>query len=533
MCGLLVVYSKENHSTKVFKAHEKLSHRGPDDAQIVHYDEKCFLSFNRLAIMDTSHKGHQPFFDENNEYVILCNGEIYNYQDFFESFKDVYQFESESDCEVLIPLYKELGIEGMSKVLDAEFALVVYDKKKQKIFVSRDPLGVRPLFYGYLKNQKEEISFASEAKALIDICDEVYPFPPGHYYNGDGEFISYEDLTDVKNVHHESRQEVTRKIKTLLTNAVVKRLVSDVPVGFLLSGGLDSALVCSLANQNVKTPIWTFAVGINERPIDVKYAQIVADYLKSNHHTVLFTAEDMFKELSKIIYHLETWDITTIRAGIGMYFVCQYIKQKTPIKVVLTGEVSDEIFGYKYTDFAPSPADFQQEAVKRVKELYMYDVLRADRMISAHSLEARIPFSDKDLIKYVMSLDPAIKMNTTGVGKALLREAFDNGEYLPHEILYREKAAFSDAVGHSMVDHLKKRADEMYSDEEFNEKVKKYEYARPFTKESLMYREIFEDHFPNQASLIKDFWMPNKNWLNCAVNDPSARVLPNYGKSGE
>ena len=240
-----------------------------------------------------------------------------------------------------------------------------------------------------------------------------------------------------------------------------------------------------------------------------------------------------WKLFRDVIYHLESWDITTIRASVGMYLVCKYIHENTDIKVLLTGEVSDEIFGYKYTDFAPTPEEFQKEAQKRVAELYMYDVLRADRCISAHSLEARVPFSDKEFVSYVMSIDPKIKMNTYGHGKYLLRKAFAKGNYLPESILFREKAAFSDAVGHSLVDYIKEYANKIITDQELSQVRDLFDYRTPFTKESLLYRKIFSEIYPDSAEHIIDFWMPNKTWENCDVEDPSARVLPNYGASGD
>ena len=241
--------------------------------------------------------------------------------------------------------------------------------------------------------------------------------------------------------------------------------------------------------------------------------------------------------LDEVILALGTFDITTIRASMGMYLICKAIHEQTKIRVLLTGEISDELFGYKYTDFAPSAEEFQKEAAKRVRELHMYDVLRADRCISVNSLEARVPFGDLDFVEYVMSIDPELKLNKYGKGKYLLRHAFekdaDGKEYLPRDLLMREKAAFSDAVGHSLVDDLKEFAESQYSDSDFEEKRKKYSHAQPFTKESLLYREIFEKHYPGQSQMIKDFWMPNKEWPNCNVNDPSARVLKNYGDSGK
>jgi asparagine synthase (glutamine-hydrolysing) len=256
----------------------------------------------------------------------------------------------------------------------------------------------------------------------------------------------------------------------------------------------------------------------------------------SEHHEYLFSREEMEAHLSELVDQLETWDITTIRASMGMSLLCRYIRAHTDVKVLLTGEVSDELFGYKYTDFAPSPEAFQEEAVKRVSELYVYDILRADRCISMHGLEARVPFSDPELVSYVMALDPALKMNRYGIGKYLLRAAFMEDEqgqpYLPEHILYREKAAFSDAVGHSMVDYLKESAALRYGEEELARASERFPHAPPFTPESLWYRELFESHHPGRAELIPAFWMPNASWEGCAVSDPSARALSNYGASG-
>ena len=300
----------------------------------------------------------------------------------------------------------------------------------------------------------------------------------------------------------------------------------------MLSGGLDSSLVCSVAASLSDKPIKTFAIGMDKDAIDLKYAKEVADYIGAEHTEVIISRDDVIKALPEVVKILGTYDITTIRASIGMYLVCKYIHENTDLRVLLTGEISDELFGYKYTDFAPSPEEFQKEAEKRVSELYMYDVLRADRCISVNSLEARVPFGDLDFASYVMSIKPEIKMNTYNKGKYLLRHAFE-GDYLPYDILMREKAAFSDAVGHSMVDDLKEYANDMYTDTEYAKLRERYTFAKPFTKESLLYRELFEEYYEGQAEMVKDFWMPNKEWEGCKVDDPSARVLSNYGDSGK
>jgi len=417
----------------------------------------------------------------------------------------------------------------MFAMLDAEFACIIYDGSEKKYIAARDPIGIRPLYYGY--DKRGVIIFASEAKNLVGLVEKIMPFPPGHYYE-DGKFVCYCDIAAVEEVCHDSLETVCRNIHDKLVAGVEKRLVADAKVGFLLSGGLDSSLVCSIAAKKSSTPIKTFAIGMSEDAIDLKYAKEVAEYIGSDHTEIIITKDDVLSSLETVVKILGTFDITTIRASMGMYLICKAIHEQTDIRVLLTGEISDELFGYKYTDFAPDADAFQKEAEKRIRELHMYDVLRADRCISVNSLEARVPFGDLDFVKYVMAVDPEMKLNKYNKGKYLLRHAFE-GDYLPQDILYREKAAFSDAVGHSMVDYLKEYAETFYTDEEFEEKCKKYTHAKPFTKESLFYRELFEKYYPEQAEMIVDFWMPNKEWEGCNVNDPSARVLSNYGDSGK
>ena len=440
-----------------------------------------------------------------------------------------YSFVSESDCEILLPMYEKYGTD-MFGMLDAEFAMIIYDAEAGEYIAARDPIGIRPLYYGH--DEKGTIVFASEAKNLVEMCKDIMPFPPGHYYKG-GEFHCYCDIAAVDKVSYDSLDEICSKIHDKLVTGVEKRLVADAKVGFLLSGGLDSSLVCAIAQKKSDKPIRTFAIGMSEDAIDLKYAKQVADYIGSDHTEVIMTKQQVLDSLDDVIHLLGTFDITTIRASMGMYLLCKWIHENTDIRVLLTGEISDELFGYKYTDFAPSAEAFQEESCKRVRELYAYDVLRADRCISVNSLEARVPFGDLDFVQYVMSVDPEMKLNKYNKGKYLLRHAFEDVDYLPHEILWREKAAFSDAVGHSMVDYLKAYAETKYTDDEMKLRAAKYPFATPFTKESLLYREIFEKYYPGQAEMVKDFWMPNKAWEGCDVNDPSARVLANYGASGE
>nr|WP_325297423.1 asparagine synthase B [uncultured Dysosmobacter sp.] len=527
MCAIMGFSKKTCTKEELRPYFDRTVTRGPDMSRIIE-TPSGYLCFHRLAIMGLTEAGMQPF-ELDGDYVV-CNGEIYGFRPLKRQLTEKgYQFKSGSDCEILLPLFREYGL-GMFARLDAEFALIIYDSKTDSLIAARDPIGIRPLFYGY--DRDGAIVFASEAKNLVGLCDEICPFPPGHYYAG-GKFVRYADLTTVGTYSQDDLETACKHIRDKLIAGVDKRLDADAPLGFLLSGGLDSSLVCAISSIVLGKKIRTFAIGMDKDAIDLKYAKEVADYIGADHTEVYMTRQQVLDSLEEVIAMLGTWDITTIRASMGMYLCCKAIHEQTDVRVLLTGEISDELFGYKYTDFAPSAEAFQQESKKRVDELYMYDVLRADRCISVNSLEARVPFGDLDFVKYVMSIDPRLKLNTYDMGKYLLRHAFEKDHLLPDDILWRQKAAFSDAVGHSMVDDLKAYAEEKYTDEEFETLRGKYDYGTPFTKESLLYREIFEKYYPGQAKMIADFWMPNKEWEGCDVNDPSARVLANYGASGQ
>lgn len=526
MCSIMGYCGKELEPEKFREYFDRTVSRGPDDTRVMDTGNG-FLGFHRLAIMGLTSSGMQPFFLNGN--YVVCNGEIYGFEKIRKELEGEYSFKSDSDCEILLPLYEKYGTE-MFSMLDAEFACIIYDGRTQEYIAARDPVGIRPLYYGY--DEKGVIIFASEAKNLVGLCAVIMPFPPGHYYK-EGKFICYCDIAKADTVCEDDLETVCTKIHDKLVKGIEKRLVADAKVGFLLSGGLDSSLVCAVAAKKSERPIHTFAIGMSEDAIDLKYAKQVAGYIKSEHTEVIITKEEVLEALPEVVHLLGTYDITTVRASIGMYLVCKAIHEKTDIRVILTGEISDELFGYKYTDFAPSAEEFQKEAEKRIREIHMYDVLRADRCISVNSLEARVPFGDLDFVHYVMSVDPQKKLNTYHKGKYLLRHAFEKDDCLPQEILWREKAAFSDAVGHSMVDYLKEYANAYYTDAEYEEKCKKYTHAQPFTKESLLYRELFESFYPNQSQMVADFWMPNKEWEGCNVDDPSARVLANYGDSGK
>ena len=527
MCSIMGYTAKDIDLARLKEAFTASKSRGPDDSRELEVPGGTLL-FHRLAIMGPEPAGMQPFTAADGS-AVVCNGELYGFRKLKKEMAEKgHVFNSGSDCELLLPLWREHGVKMFGE-LDAEFALVLYDAASGGFIAARDPIGIRPLYYGY--SESGRIIFASEPKCLLGLAGRIMPFPPGHYYK-DGKFICYRDMTRVEKVCGDDLETVCANIHEKLILGVEKRLDADVPVGFLLSGGLDSSLVCAIAAKLLGRPIETYAVGMAADAIDLKYARQVADHIGSNHHEIFITEQDVLETLDELIYLLGTYDITTIRASMGMYLICKAIHEQSDVRVLLTGEISDELFGYKYTDFAPSPEAFQAESEKRVRELHMYDVLRADRCISANSLEARVPFGDLEFVEYVMSVDPAKKVNVYGKGKYLLRRAFE-GDYLPESILQREKAAFSDAVGHSLVDDLKAYAERRYG-AGWEAVAEKYSYhAKPFTKESLLYREIFEKYYPGQAEMVVDFWMPNKEWEGCDVDDPSARVLSNYGASGE
>ena len=562
MCSIMGICGSGGEYEDIRSALRKTDSRGPDDSRIVDCGSG-WLGFNRLSIMGITEEGMQPFVygdrrtipvsgltsvraadagtDENgrgkgfaapedSEIVLVCNGEIYGFRPWREELiRSGYSFISHSDCEILPALYKEHGTD-MFRMLDAEFALILYDREEDTFIAARDPIGIRPLYYTVLPNGT--YVFASEPKNLMGFGAAVRPFPPGCYFK-DGKFVQYRDMSDVGKYTDDDMETIFSRIHDHLTEGVEKRMDSDTPVGFLLSGGLDSSLVCGIAAEMTDKPLRTWSIGMDIDAIDLKYAKEVADYIGSDHHEVIITKEDVLAALEPVIEALGTYDITTVRASIGMYLVCKAIHEQSDVRVILTGEISDEIFGYKYTDFAPSAAEFQKEAEKRIREIHMYDVLRADRCISVNSLEARVPFGDLAFVDYCMSIDPEKKMNRYGKGKYLLRKAFEKDGLIPESILWREKAAFSDAVGHSLKDDLAEYAESVYSDEEFRAGVLKYDHARPFTKESLLYRDIFEKYYPGQSEMVTDFWMPNRSWEGCDVTDPSARVLANYGDSGK
>ena len=431
MCSVMGYCGAKPDKAAFEKGFNQTKSRGPDSSRVIDTG-KGLLGFHRLSIMGLTSHGMQPF--ELNGCYSVCNGELYGFEKEREKLiAKGYTFKSGSDCEIILPMFFEYGVD-MFSMLDAEFALIIYDGRNGEYIAARDPIGIRPLYYGY--DPDKNIVFASEAKNLVGLCDKIMPFPPGHYYKN-GEFICYLDIVRCDRVSPDGLETACAKIREKLIAGVEKRLVADAKVGFLLSGGLDSSLVCAIAARKSKEKIKTFAIGMSEDAIDLKYAKQTADFIGADHTEVYMTPDEVISSLETVVHLLGTYDITTIRASMGMYLVCKAIHEKTDIRVLLTGEISDELFGYKYTDFAPDAEEFQKESQKRVHELHMYDVLRADRCISVNSLEARVPFGDLDFVKYVMSIDPEMKMNKYNKGKYLLRHAFEGLGYLPDEILWR------------------------------------------------------------------------------------------------
>ncbi len=529
MCGIFAFYGNED-SAKLESSFNLIKHRGPDSSLILKVAPQTFLGFHRLAIMDLSNRGMQPFHDPNTGDFLVCNGEIYNFRE-LRAELGLSNDDSVSDCEVILPLIQRLGFAQAIRRLDGEFAVIYYCGSENRFYAARDALGVRPLFIG-VNDDGISLGIASEMKALHGLFPEVKVFPPAHVFKQGGKIERYTSLTALQTQKTRHISTVLQMIRQQLIRAIEKRLVSDAPLGFLLSGGVDSSLVCGVAAKFLDKKIETFSIGCHIDAIDLRYARKVADYIGSNHHEVTFTISEAIESIDEVVYTLESWDTTTIRASIGMYLVCKYIREKTNVRVLLTGEVADELFGYKYTDFAPSGPEFQRESVKRVEELHCFDVLRADRCISKHGIEARVPFSDSGFIQTVMAIDPELKMNRYGIGKYLLRQAFANDELIPMEILQREKAAFSDAVGHSVVDSIKLFVENQVTEGELKAAHTEFPFQTPQTKEALYYRRIFAKHYPDREKLIPEYWLPNPTWPGCKVVDPSARVLANYGASG-
>lgn len=539
MCGIfayLIKNEKIMNYNLVYNNFMNLSNRGPDSFSFM-YNKKYFLGFHRLSIMDISTNGNQPFefYKDDYKYTCICNGEIYNSMLLKDKFN--LNFNSSSDCEVLIPLYIRYG-ENMVNHLDGVFSFIIIKEKGDEVeyFIARDRIGVRPLYIGY--DFKNNILLSSEIKGFKDLVyNNFSSFEPGSYMKITNTCDTFELVKckyyELSFNNLEIKDEVffCNKINYVLTNCVRKRLITDRPICALLSGGLDSSLICSITNSILKSNNYklnTFSIGM-ENCTDNHYAKLVSEYIDSNHTFVNITKDDAINCIRDVIYTIESYDVTTVRASVGQYLISKYISDNTNFKVVLSGDGSDEVVGgYLENYFSPNLTEFQNNTIKRIKNIHYYDVLRADKATSGNGLELRVPFLDVDFIYLYLSIPPKYKMPVLGekCEKYLLRKAFDNN-YLPQEVLWRQKEAFSDGISNnenSWHNILKNLCNELITDEEFQNN--KFSVNKPKTKEAYYYRKIFDEFYDKNRfdNMIPEFWMPS--WSE--VDDPSARNLKVY-----
>jgi len=525
MCGILaIIKSPESPETlrpQAVALAKTIRHRGPDWSGI-HIQEFLgengrgavnVLAHERLAIVDPE-GGAQPLLNEAKNIALSVNGEIYNHRKLEASLTGDHEFATRSDCEVIVHLYEERGPDFVGD-LDGVFAFVLADEDTGEVVAARDPIGVVPLYWGH--GRDGSLWFASEMKALQSVCPRFEQFPPGHVY-ANGEIRRYYDPSWRSTDTLPTGAPTVGAIREGLESAVVKRLMSDVPFGVLLSGGLDSSLVSALVTRHAdrrveddgQSPAWwprihSFCIGLEGAP-DLESARAVAEFLGTAHHELHYTIEEGLDALSDVIYHIETYDVTTIRASTPMYLMARKIKAMG-IKMVFTGEGADEVFGgYLYFHKAPNPVEFFAETARKVQALNHYDCLRANKSMAAWGVEARVPFLDKAFLDLAMGIDPSLKMpsnNERRVEKHILRQAFDvsDNPYLPESILWRQKEQFSDGVGYGWIDALKGHAEKQVPDDLFEARKHRFPDNTPQTKEAYLYRSIFEGHFPEPAAV--------------------------------
>ena len=546
MCGIVCAFDLKQPTDdlrrQLLSMSKKIRHRGPDWNGI-YADEKAILTHERLAIVDPA-SGKQPLVSEDGTVVLAANGEIYNHKELRKSLSIPYGFKTESDCEVILALYKEHGKAFLDQI-NGIFAFALYDSKTNEFLIARDHMGIIPLYMGW--DQYGTFYVGSELKSLEGVCSKIELFPPGHlltngleepeqWYNRD--WMSYDAVA--KNTTS------IEELRAALEAAVKRQLMSDVPYGVLLSGGLDSSVTSAVAKKyaemrvesNDEQAAWwpqlhSFAVGLEGSP-DLAAAQKVAAQIGTVHHEIKFTIQEGLDAIRDVIYHLETYDITTIRASTPMYLMARVIKSMG-IKMVLSGEGADELFGgYLYFHKAPSAKDFHEETVRKLSKLHMYDCLRANKSLAAWGIEGRVPFLDKEFIDVAMRLNPKDKMAGNGkIEKYVVRKAFE--DYLPKEVAWRQKEQFSDGVGYSWIDTLKEVVDQEVSDDQMENAHFRFPIQTPQTKEEYYYRSIFESHFPSDAAALS---VPQEPSVACstqialewdetfkAMNEPSGRAI--------
>ena len=548
MCGITAVFAIQEDLDslrhQLLKMSKKIRHRGPDWSGI-YTNKNAILVHERLAIVDPI-SGKQPLFSADNKVILAINGEIYNHEELREKTPN-YPYKTKSDCEVILALYKENGIHFLER-LNGIFAFALYDEEEDSFFIARDHMGIVPLYYGF--DNHNQFFVASELKALEGKCSIIKTFPPGHYiYSKEGlepqKWYSrdWEEFDKVKN-----NQSDTVELKEALENAVYRQLMSDVPYGVLLSGGLDSSIVSAITKKfaakrvesHNKESAWypqlhSFSVGLEGSP-DLIAAKIASEHIGTIHHEINFTVQEGLDALSDVIYYLETYDVTSIRASTPMYLMARAIKSMG-IKMVLSGEGSDEMFGgYLYFHKAPNAKEFHEENVRKLSKLYLYDNLRANKSMAAWGIEARVPFLDKEFLDVAMRLNPEDKMIKNGkIEKWILRDTFQ--DYLPKEIAWRQKEQFSDGVGYAWIDSLKEMVDKKISDEQLTNSASRFPINPPLSKEEYYYRSLFEEHFPSNTAALT---VPYAKSVACSspqallwdesfqnVNDPSGRAVAN------
>lgn len=546
MCGIVSIFNIQEQTPelrqKALRMSQKIRHRGPDWSGI-YTGGSAILCHERLSIVDPE-SGKQPLFSSDKKQVLAVNGEIYNHQDIRRRYAGRYQFQTGSDCEVILALYRDKGIDFLED-LSGIFAFALYDAERDEFLIARDPIGVIPLYIGYDDDGK--LYLASELKALEGQCDRYEPFLPGHYYWSrepgmkryyKRDWFSYDAVKD-------NAASVT-DIHDALEAAVKRQLMSDVPYGVLLSGGLDSSVISAIAEKfserriedDDKERAWwprlhSFAVGLKGAP-DLAKAKLVADYIGTVHHEINYTIQEGLDAIRDVIYFIETYDVTTVRASTPMYLLARVIKSMG-IKMVLSGEGADEIFGgYLYFHKAPSPKAFHEETVRKLSKLYMYDCLRANKSLSAWGVEGRVPFLDKEFLDVAMRTNPEAKMCPgKTIEKRIVREAFAN--MLPDEVAWRQKEQFSDGVGYSWIDTLKKITSDQVRDEQMAHAAERFPINPPRNKEEYYYRSIFAEHFPSDSAARS---VPSVPSVACStaealawdeafknMNDPSGRAV--------
>lgn len=548
MCGIVCAFDLKEKAAllrpQILEMSKKIRHRGPDWSGI-YADDKAILAHERLSIVDPI-SGKQPLFSEDKKLVLAANGEIYNHRILRKQFEGKYNFQTESDCEVILALYKEKGT-GFIDEMNGIFAFALYDADKDEYFIARDHMGIIPLYMGWDENGTFYV--ASELKALEGVCTKIELFPPGHFLSSrDGELTKWysRDWKDYDAV--KDNQTSIDAIHDALEAAVHRQLMSDVPYGVLLSGGLDSSVTSAIAKKYAEKRIesddtqaawWpqlhSFSVGLEGSP-DLAAARLVADHIGTVHHEIKFTIQEGLDAIRDVVYNLETYDITTIRASTPMYLMARVIKSMG-VKMVLSGEGADELFGgYLYFHKAPNAKEFHEETVRKLSKLHMYDCLRANKSLAAWGIEGRVPFLDKEFMDVAMRINPQDKMiNGERMEKWVLRKAFES--YLPASVAWRQKEQFSDGVGYSWIDTLKKVVAEEVTDEQLANAKYKFPLQTPTNKEEFYYRSIFQEHFPSDAAAL---CVPQEASVACStkialewdasfknMNDPSGRAVAN------